>query len=165
MKLKCQNCQERATLHITEIDGGDYRELHLCYRCAQKYLHETDDGSAEPLAIGESAPATMAPTVDKKPCPVCKSTFEDFRSSGRLGCPHDYEHFRSELRPLIENIHGALRHIGKAPRRAPADSRAQTRLIQLRQEMQQAITVEDYERAARLRDEIELIEKGAERPV
>jgi protein-arginine kinase activator protein McsA len=42
----------------------------------------------------------------------------------------------------------------------PADTRRQTELIKLRQEMQQAIVVEDYERAAKLRDRIDTLEKG-----
>jgi protein arginine kinase activator len=86
-------------------------------------------------------------------------TFEEFRSSGRLGCPHDYEVFREELRPLLDNIHGSLRHVGKVPRRLPADTRRQTQLIQLRQELQQMIAIEDYERAARIRDQIEALDK------
>lgn len=156
MKNKCQNCSERATLHITEIEDDGYQELHLCYKCAQKYLQEPENGAAKEQAAAEAA---ATPSGPKKSCPVCRITFDDFKASGRLGCPHDYEAFREELRPLLESIHGGLRHTGKVPRRLPADTRRQTELIQLRQEMQQAIAVEDYERAARLRDRIEGLEQ------
>ncbi|MFO0945086.1 MAG: UvrB/UvrC motif-containing protein [Planctomycetota bacterium] len=160
---KCQKCNERATLYITEIEESGYQEHALCYKCAQKYLHESEEATGESkgavipgLGVAVSSGGSTAASTK---CPVCGITFEDFRSTGRLGCPHDYEVFRSELKPLLDNVHGSLRHIGKVPRRLPADTQVQTRLIQLRQELQQAVMVEDYERAAQLRDEIGRLEK------
>ena len=35
--------------------------------------------------------------LDKRACPQCGITFYEFRNQGRLGCPHDYVHFRKEL--------------------------------------------------------------------
>lgn len=158
MKInKCQRCNERATLYITEIEEHGVEELNLCYKCAQKYLHDAEEVPKD--LASAAALATPSAKANGPQCPVCHITFEDFRTSGRLGCPNDYEVFRDELRPLLENVHGNLRHIGKVPRRMPADSQAHTRRIQLRQELQQAIAVEDYEKAARLRDEIEQLEK------
>lgn len=158
MKYKCQLCGERAVIHITDVDGsGEANQLHFCYRHAQEYLKES-----ETSAPGASAmPAIPVPdsAEPSSQCPVCGISFEEFRQIGRLGCPHDYEHFREELKPLLESIHGGLRHVGKVPRSLPADARRQTELIKLRQEIQQAIAVEDYERAARLRDQIDTIEK------
>lgn len=162
MKLKCQHCtSERATLHITEVENDGFQEVHLCYKCAQKYLHESEESSmaqGAPSAAESIASAAESITSNAQ-CPICKTKFDEFRNTGRLGCPHDYEVFREELRPLLENIHGSTRHIGKLPRRLPADARIQTQIIQLRQELQQAVAVEDYERAASLRDQIESLEK------
>lgn len=162
MKLKCQHCSsERATLHITEINEDDYAEVHLCYKCAQKYLHESAD---EPVEKKKALEAAIGDAVSTAVCPQCSTNFEEFRGSGRLGCPFDYEVFREELRPLLENIHGGVRHIGKLPRRLPADARVQSELRQLRQQMQQAIATEDYELAADMRDRIDALERslGAE---
>lgn len=143
-------------MHITEVEDSEYRELHFCYKCAQEYLHENEEVTSSPaVTLGGTAPAV----VSKQPCPVCKMTFEEFRSTGRLGCPRDYEVFKEELAPLLKSIHGSVRHMGKVPRRLPADTRAQTQVMQLRQELQQAIAVEDYERAARLRDQIDALGK------
>jgi protein arginine kinase activator len=162
MKVKCQLCGERAVIHITEVEPtGEFKQIHFCYRHAQEYLKENEAGAptVEGLASSEAggAAADVGPALQ---CPVCGVTIEEFRQVGRLGCPHDYEVFRDELRPLLESVHGALRHLGKVPRRLPADTRRQTELIKLRQEMQQAIAVEDYERAAKLRDRIDTLEKG-----
>ena len=106
-----------------------------------------------PGSLREPSPA------DKQVCPVCQITFLEFRNSGRLGCPYDYEVFRDELMPLLENIHGETRHSGKVPRRAPRNTQQQTTLIQLRNELKRAVAAEDYEVAARLRDQIKGIEK------
>ena len=107
----------------------------------------------EPVrALREPSPA------DKQVCPICQITFLEFRNSGRLGCPYDYEVFRDELMPLLENIHGETRHSGKVPKRAPRNTQQQTTLIQLRNELKRAVAAEDYEAAARLRDKIKGIE-------
>lgn len=149
-------------MHITEIEEEGFREVHLCSKCAHKYLNEADEsalGKGE-ISSAEALVSAAEGIVSNAQCPVCKLKFEEFRNTGRLGCPHDYEVFREELRPLLENIHGSTRHIGKLPRRLPADARMQTQIIQLRQELQQAVAVEDYERAARIRDQIEALEKA-----
>ena len=56
--------------------------------------------------------------------------------------------------PLLENIHDETRHSGKVPARAPRNSQQQTDLIQLRNELKRAVAAEDYEAAARIRDQI-----------
>ncbi len=95
-------------------------------------------------------------------CPNCGITFREFRSQGRLGCPHDYIAFAKELKPLLENIHGETQHNGKFPKRAPHASQLQYRLIKLRSDLRNAVEEEEYERAARIRDEIQSLEKNFE---
>ena len=92
--------------------------------------------------------------------PSCGIKFVEFRNSGRLGCPHDYQEFREELVPLLENIHGETRHCGKTPRRCRRRKQTQSELIQLRNRLKQAVTKEDYEEAARLRDRIRKLEES-----
>jgi protein arginine kinase activator len=83
----------------------------------------------------------------------------EFRNTGRLGCPHDYQEFREELSPLLENIHGETRHCGKTPRRYPQNKQTQSELVQLRNRLKNAVSKEDYEEAARLRDQIKQLEE------
>ncbi len=114
------------------------------------------------LAVGLIKGGTTArepSPADKQACPVCQISFLEFRNTGRLGCPHDYEVFRNELMPLLENIHDETRHCGKVPRRAPKNSQRQTELIELRNKLKRSIAAEDYEAAARLRDQIKDIEQ------
>jgi protein arginine kinase activator len=159
MKQKCQECGERAVIHITEItESAEPTSLHFCYRHAQDYLKESETPANATSAT--SSPDEQVEPESAVECPVCGITFAKFRETGRLGCPNDYEVFRTELKPLLENIHGNLRHVGKVPKRLPVDTRRQTELIKLRQEIQQAVAIEDYERAAQLRDQIDSLEKG-----
>ncbi|MEX2025662.1 MAG: UvrB/UvrC motif-containing protein, partial [Pirellulaceae bacterium] len=87
-------------------------------------------------------------------CPVCGITFHEFRTKGRLGCPHDYTFFERELTPLILNIHGEPKHTGKRPRRGVVAADQQTERIRIRREMKEAIDKENYERASQLRDKL-----------
>jgi protein arginine kinase activator len=168
--MKCQQCDKPATFHITELTGGKPQELHLCEDHAREYLTQagaaptTGTGSmasvlaqqmAQQMAVGQTAEELAQ--LDQQACPVCGITFYEFRSQGRLGCPHDYVCFQKQLEPLILNVHGDLEHVGKTPRHAQR-SQQRTQLIRMRREMAEAVAQEDYERASKLRDQIRHIE-------
>ncbi|MFM7148759.1 MAG: UvrB/UvrC motif-containing protein [Gemmataceae bacterium] len=159
--MKCQKCPNAATLHITEIVAEEQvEELHLCEACAHKYLAEPETKAkakvSKPIAGEEAEEVTGL----NRECEVCGIKFVDFRNTGRLGCPHDYEIFREELLQLLENIHGETRHVGKVPRRLPQNKQAQAELMQLRKQLTQAVNREAYEEAAQLRDRIKTLESG-----
>src|ERR1700722_19434507 len=160
--MKCQKCAKAATLHITEILGEEQiEELHLCEECAQKYLYEPEQKQTGIKTASSAHGEEMdEPAVLNRECEVCGLKFVDFRNSGRLGCPHDYQEFREELLPLLENIHGETRHSGKTPRRLPQNKQTQAELIQLRKQLLQAVNKEHYEEAARLRDRIRMLEES-----
>ena len=162
---KCRRCTKPATLHITEIKSGETKALHLCENCAKEYLASVEPGVATdeetPLGIAEFAGDESA-EEDEQTCPECGVSFKKFRSSGRLGCAHDYELFRDRLIPLLESIHGEHQHVGKCPASRPAASRRRKEVARLRGELKEAVKSEDYETAARLRDEIRDMEQAAD---
>ncbi|MFL5339682.1 MAG: UvrB/UvrC motif-containing protein [Gemmataceae bacterium] len=154
--MKCQKCPKQATLHITEVLGEDrYEEHHLCEECAHEYLYEPQPKKPGGEDVDEEIAA-----LNQRACPHCGLKFVEFRNSGRLGCPHDYEVFREELLPLLENIHGDTRHAGKAPRRHPQARQTLSELTRLRRQLQTAVSQEAYEEAAKLRDQIRTLEEG-----
>lgn len=161
MSLLCQRCKEaKATVHITDT-MPDKRERHLCENCAEKegviikqHHHTTSEilqqFIKQKTGIGEA---------DDLSCPHCGITFREFQLKGQLGCPSDYQVFQKVLTPLIERAHeGATHHIGKTPKTADETVHKQTGLMRLRRELQEAIEHENYELAARVRDEIEALE-------
>ena len=159
---KCKRCSKPATLHITEIRDGAVQELHLCETCAQAYLNQEPEEATDSAEETAQKQAESLEEYDHLVCPNCGITFREFRSQGRLGCPHDYIAFAKELKPLLENIHGETQHSGKFPKRAPHASQLQYRLIKLRSDLRNAVEEEEYETAARLRDEIQSLEKEFE---
>jgi protein arginine kinase activator len=164
--MKCQKCAKPATFHITDIvEKGIHREFHFCDEHARQHLAPPEDAAEPPISelakkLIVSAPGALREPspADKQVCPMCQITFLEFKNSGKLGCPCDYDVFRDELMPLLENIHGETRHSGKVPKRAPRNTQQQTTLIQLRNELKRAVAAEEYETAARLRDKIKGIE-------
>lgn len=158
--MKCQRCLKQATLHITEVLGEErFEELHLCEDCAKKYLYEPQQQKAAGKT-GNAAEGEDVDTSGDKQCDACGLKFVEFRNNGRLGCSHDYDAFKEDLTPLLESVHGDTKHVGKVPRRLPKVKGANVELTTLRRKLQQAVTDEAYEEAARLRDRIRQLEEG-----
>ena len=156
--MECENCNKRsATVHLINLSGGEKKEIHLCEKCAQ----EKQLGLPPSVTIPELLSSIIEFYSDKQPtgledarCPRCGLTYDDFKSSGRLGCPNDYEVFEAALTPLLEKIHQGSQHTGKVPAAEPSGASRTVRLAQLRRELDQAVKNEQYERAAQLRDQI-----------
>jgi protein arginine kinase activator len=156
--MTCQRCPDEATIHLTETINGKRRELHLCQQCARKAglaLPETKSDLALDKVVQTLIVAHVGELVGalaQLVCPCCGTKFMEFRASGRLGCPHDYQVFNRGLLPLLQRAHHATRHVGKVPgRRAGSDSAAR---LQLRASLREAVAREAYEEAATLRDQL-----------
>jgi protein arginine kinase activator len=160
--MKCERCNKPATIHLTEIQGGKQIVKHLCEQCAAQN---------EPLVVKPHAPINELLTnfvlahsgLQKEgtlTCEHCGLTWAEFRQGGMLGCEHDYVAFDKELTPLLQRAHeNGTHHLGKTPVRrgaaeGPAPVRKQADLARLRKELAKAVETEDYERAAKVRDQI-----------
>jgi protein arginine kinase activator len=164
--MLCQVCNKKtATIHLTEITNGLRNEMHLCEYCAveqgiaaksQVSINELLSGL---LAVQPSDEEMFGPSEEKKSCPICGFTLDQFRKEAVLGCPNDYEFFENALLPLIEKAHnGKTSHCGKIPSRMPQEAKEQIKLANLQQQLDVAVRKEDYEEAARLRDKIKQLE-------
>ena len=152
--MKCQSCENPATVHLTDIVNGKKKELHLCPACAEKQQllaqQELNLPAILQTLIGHHV-GQLSDELARLTCPVCGIKYMEFRAEGRLGCPHDYVVFRAGLQPLLLRIHRAERHVGKSPARRPARHAIQSE-IELRSQLRAAVDGERYEEAARLRD-------------
>lgn len=161
MNYMCQHCNKaRATVHITDT-MPEKRERHLCEKCAEEEGVIVKHHPATTNAILQEFIKHKAEIsgADDQTCPKCGLTFREFRLKGQLGCPHDYEAFRSLLEPLIKRAHGgAAQHVGKVPGTAEATIRQQTGILRLRRKLEEAVEQENYELAAHVRDEIRALE-------
>ena len=163
MNLACQRCHAaKATVHITDT-LPEKRERHLCEECAEKegVLIKQHHPTTNEILQQFIKHKTGLGGTDEVACPRCGLTFREFQLKGQLGCAHDYEAFRSLLKPLIERAHeGATHHVGKIPPEANETVRKNTGLVRLRRELHEAVEKEDYELAARVRDQIEDLESA-----
>jgi len=167
VERKCDKCNRRATHHAVEIVQGKKIEKHLCE------VHAAEAGlsiKALNTPINElltnfvklhSGGAAMA-AAQELVCDVCGLNFAEFREHTLLGCPHCYVAFERQLSPLLERAHdGGGHHVGKIPHRCGSSQDRQEQLTQLRQRLDEAVAREDYELAARLRDDIHRITPGS----
>ena len=159
--MKCHKCGRKATFHITEMIDAQKVELHLCDEHANEYLHqhdifENDSNDDSTKDLQETTDSLMLD--DFQTCPCCGATLQDFRKDGLLGCAHDYVVFRERLEPFFLALHGKLKHVGKRPRHAGEKALGAT-LVRLRNLLVDAVKIEDYETASKLRDEIAALEK------
>jgi protein arginine kinase activator len=165
--MYCQVCQKNeATIHLTEINDGARTEMHLCEHCAQdegiaiKSHLPINELLANLLATQPSGDEALGGSEQDIACPHCGFTLEQFTKKAVLGCPYDYDVFEKSLVSLIERAHdGKTTHCGKVPSKTSKDTKKQVELLTLRQQLEAAVKSEDYELAAKLRDEIKQCEK------
>jgi len=162
--MNCQRCKKNtATVHLTDIVKNEKREKHLCDQCAAEEgitikTHTPINQILSHFVLQQAGAQELAGLT----CENCGTTFVEFRNSGLLGCPNDYDAFEKALVPLLERAHGegATHHVGKVPKGRTADSdQRQREIMRLRRELNQAVEREDYETAANLRDQIKAVER------
>jgi protein arginine kinase activator len=165
--VKCQVCGEAdATIHFKELKNEEMYELHLCPGCAEEKgfhsLVEEDKASLSNQLIwmAENLYPEGSAKIGTVQCDRCGLRYSEFTRSGRLGCMYCYTSFDVQMRRLLRRIHGSTRHAGKTPGRPKAVSNRRAALHRLQEQLQRAIASEDYEQAAKIRDEIRALESN-----
>ena len=164
--MLCQICKKKeATITLTKIVGGQKTEIQLCEDCTSFF---SDKFSIFPLpqfdindllvgllnAIDLYHKEEGAIPVKGIKCTNCNLTYDEFKQSGKLGCSVCYHDFREQLTPLLRRLHGNSEHVGKIPRQSKGKLNKITKTKQLKKELQELVFKEEYEKAARIRDEI-----------
>lgn len=161
----CQECQKKtATIHLTKVINGEKTELHLCEACAKAvggemgFIIEPNFTFQDLIAGMFENEGFALPQQSNFPaeqsCRTCGLTLADFRRQGLFGCGDCYRYFNSGLDSLFKRVNGGTRHVGKLPKRVGGELRVRREMEQLKQRLQRAIANEEYEEAAKLRDEI-----------
>jgi protein arginine kinase activator len=109
-------------------------------------------------SILELGSAALTEKEDK--CPHCGMTFSRFREIGRFGCAQCYDTFRENLLPLFRHFHQSEEHRGRQQKNQEQENKKQQqrKLKELKEQLQQAIAQEQFELAARLRDQVHRME-------
>lgn len=164
--MVCQFCkQKEATVHLTQIVDNQVKKVDLCEGCAkQKGANDPTAFSLADLLLGLGASQEMEQASEARgtelQCPTCGFTQADFKKSGRLGCSECYSVFAEGLEGMLKGMHKGTQHRGKVPAGVQQAADREAALDRLQKELKAAIAKEDFEQAARLRDEIKAQKTG-----
>ncbi|MCL2532270.1 MAG: UvrB/UvrC motif-containing protein [Oscillospiraceae bacterium] len=167
--MNCEKCNNHpATTHIKRFAGGVAEEFHLCAACAKASGLLSPDGG---FNLGDLFGGLLGNSVSQQPavaqsprCAACGLSLQEIAQSGRMGCAACYDTFSAQIAPTLQRIHSSVQHSGKTPEDGnPALRERRERestLTQLREQIAHAVREENYEQAAKLRDEIRALEQG-----
>ncbi len=163
--MMCDECGIRpATIRLTTIVNGEKRDRNLCSEClalSQRFKQDFSalaghlNGLLDALKGGISKSEENLPDLT---CSACGTTYEQFHKSGLLGCAQCYREFREPLQMMMSRTHGRTQHVGRTPGGVDNVLSAKLKIKRLRQALSQAISEEEYEQAAKLRDQIRQLE-------
>ncbi|MDP4088518.1 MAG: UvrB/UvrC motif-containing protein [Bacillota bacterium] len=170
--MLCDRCRKNeASVHIVKIINGARQESNLCEACARQ-SNEIEISDTMKFGSPFTFQNILSGLVDylnvspqgTKPveaaCPKCGTTYGEFKQTGFLGCDGCYKYFNTALEAVVRRVQGNSEHIGKVPLKSAKELVEKKRLIKLKEELQKAILMEEYEKAAELRDEIRDIQKS-----
>ena len=158
--MKCQKCDEKATVHFTQLEEGKMSKMSFCESCAAE--EGITDLSGFGLADSVIAAGSAATPIGElgEACPGCGFTKSKFQQTGRLGCSQCYLTFSDEILARLGPMHRGLRHFGKHPEGFEGDAFSERLMEECKARLQDAVTAENYEEAARIRDELRQMEEG-----
>ena len=171
--MMCNRCNKPATVHIKEISNGSIVALDLCDQCAAAAGYSPQDHLPLNEILNEFVAAhSQLAQASSLHCPDCGMTWQEFKDTGLLGCEKDYDIFVRLLGAVIEKAQqGAKHHTGKSRSRRARPTKAndepdgvqlrRTELKRLQGELAKAVETESYEKAAKLRDQIKILESSA----
>jgi protein arginine kinase activator len=161
--------------------------INLCRQCAEElgFISPMIPSITISFSLAEDAPRArrVRKTLPKRKeqsfdslvCPSCGLSFSAFREEGLLGCPRCYEEFRFPLGAFLQKTQGAESHwiasdifddisLAASGDGVTVEENEPSRdVLRLRLELSDAISREDYERAAQLRDMLAPLSGGSVR--
>ena len=188
--MKCDNCGENeANVKYTQIINGEKKIMHLCEKCSEElginnldFNMPIDFSSFLSDFFDDMSNETVFPEFEglsnQVKCSKCGLSFDDFMHTGKFGCSNCYDEFELKIDPILKNIHGANRHIGRLGKVNDSNEMGtlkennnfigskedinnkdkkedkSNKIEKLNEELKQAIREERYEDAAKIRDEI-----------
>ena len=157
--MLCNICHKNlATVHFTEIVSDEIVEMHICQDCSKSKKKELI-GSVDIFDFIKKENKEKNDSLPK--CNICGISYQEFKKNGVLGCARCYSGFRKQLLPLLKKIHSRTWHVGKSHFLDEKQAVAKMTVGKLREQLNRAISLEEYEEASKLRDKIKIIEKDA----
>lgn len=163
----CDQCKERqASVLVKQHFQGQMIERHLCHVCAAKNTGFELSSEQDPLSINQllahwfpgGNTSVNRVKQEETVCPSCSLTFSRFLKLGKFGCATCYEAFAPQLGEVLGRLHnGKTRHEGKVPASFGQTLAIRRQIEELRKQMKHSIEQEEFEEAAKLRDEVKTL--------
>lgn len=162
-KRPCSSCkQNEAKVKLTKLIKGTVEELYLCQECAARqspYQKKLTPPQLDEILMGilgqaKAEGATKISGASDLTCATCGLPFGSYRETLLLGCSDCYDSFEKQLTADLRKFHGSTVHRGRVPNDAPAQLSVQRSPQELKKRLQDAVKAEDFELAAKLRDEL-----------
>lgn len=157
----CDNCGDNnAIMHIRQVVGNEDVALNLCEKCARENGFE----------MGKNNPVNIAALLDRLrnikkkgdredpdlnvACPFCSTTLSEVKKSLNVGCSRCYDSFSDYISSFLAP--GSVTPVSARARRNPVREiiSEEDYRKSLEKKLEKAVSEEDYEEAAVLRDKI-----------
>jgi protein arginine kinase activator len=160
----CQKCNiNPANVQVTLVINGERIDTRLCQECAHELGMDNpfSEQSVEMAQMIMQALQEQQRELEQTPnlaCENCGMDLKTFQKEGVLGCEKCYETFEDFLKKLLRRYHGTNRHY-KIKRGKKITLSRSERILELQEELEQALKKEEFETAAKLRDEIKALKE------
>lgn len=179
--MKCDNCgKDNANVKYSRSINGITEKMNLCEECSKKLgIGISDIGFNMPIDFSSFLGGfwedfekqdilSLMGNREEVKCKGCNSTFEEVLNTGKFGCPECYETFEEKIDEILNKLHGKNRHVGRIGKLEKAKVTEQhekempkenkNELEELKEKLKELVKEENYEEAAKVRDEIKKIE-------
>lgn len=175
--MTCDFCKKNiATVHLIRIQDNNVEKVNICSECAKDFSFFSEDDFYKDLSnilsriFQSDQGAIYNSKIDQslrslnirknRNCSFCGTDLKKIKKLGKMGCAYCYEEFRSILLPIIKTMHQDMEYRGKIPDTVPRKMKLEKSISDLRNRLKKEIFVENFEEAARIRDEIKQLEKN-----
>lgn len=161
--MLCERCKKnQADVHLKQSINGEIREMHICSECASdlEYTPFSFHNMFQDLFSFTSGANMNGVGTNIKKCSSCGMTYDEFKRNGKLGCSNCFEAFGEGLENTLRSIHGSTEHKGKIPKKSGSKMLIKREISSLKRKLAVAVENEEFEEAAKLRDEIKKLSEG-----
>ncbi len=158
------------------MQNDNVEKVNICAGCAEDFTFFSEDDfykdltkilykifkadEGQPNGIRELKNLKNLEIRKNSACSFCGMDLKNIKKLGKMGCPNCYREFKNILLPIIKAIHKNIEHRGKIPENTTGQIKLEKSIRDLRNRLKREIFVENFEEAARIRDEIRQLEKN-----
>jgi len=175
--MNCDFCHKNeANIHLIKIQGGNVERINICKECAAEFsfLNEEDfygdfakilyrlfQVGDNGFHIGRDKKILRSINYSRnRKCSFCGIDLKTIKKIGKVGCSNCYNEFKDVLYPVVKSIQGCIESRGKIPVNTSSRIKLEKNIRDLRSRLKSEIIIENFEEAARIRDEIRKLEKS-----